>query len=68
MSQACAVSGVRLGFVIEILPQSVIVELSATTMRIGEQIMPEEIAVLERRCMNLSTKNSPRQMATDLRV
>jgi hypothetical protein len=32
-----------------ILRQSVIVELSATTMRIGEQIMLEEIAALERR-------------------
>ena len=33
----------------EILRQSVIVELFATTMRIGEQIMPEEIAALDRR-------------------
>ena len=31
----------------------VIVELSATTMRIGEQIMPEEIAALDRRISQL---------------
>ena len=35
------------------LRQSVIVELSATTMRIGEQIMPEEIAALDRRISRL---------------
>jgi hypothetical protein len=44
---------VKLGFVIEILRQSVLVELSATTMRIGEQIMPEEIAALGRRISRL---------------
>jgi hypothetical protein len=37
----------------EILRQSVIVELFATTMRIGEQIMPEEIAALDRRISQL---------------
>jgi len=33
--------------------QSVIVKLSATKMRIGEQIMPEEIAALDRRISQL---------------
>jgi len=33
--------------------QSVIVKLSATTMRIGAQIMPEEIAALDRRISRL---------------
>jgi hypothetical protein len=36
-----------------ILRQSVIVEFSASTMAIGEQIMPEEIAALERRISKL---------------
>jgi hypothetical protein len=39
--------------VIEIFHQFVIVELSATTKRIGEQIMPEEIAALDRRISQL---------------
>jgi len=38
---------------IGILRQSMIVELFATTMRIGEQIMPEEIAALDRRISKL---------------
>jgi hypothetical protein len=36
-----------------IFHQFVIVELSATTKRIGEQIMPEEIAALDRRISQL---------------
>jgi hypothetical protein len=39
--------------VMAMLRQSVIVELSATTMRIGEQIMPQEIAALDRRISEL---------------
>jgi hypothetical protein len=38
---------------IEMFQQSVIVKLSATTMRIGDQIMPEEIAALDRRISQL---------------
>jgi hypothetical protein len=39
--------------VIEMFHQSVIVKLSAMTMRIGEQIMPEKIAALDRRISQL---------------